>query len=305
MPSGAAYALAARRAISPLFETSPGVEQIESFLNVISKAVRAVGPHGGETSVVILSDGPEASTRFEHEALSRVIEAPIVTPGGLETAGGELFARIDGRRARVDVIYRRLDEERLSEDDGNPTALGELLLPALRTGSVRCANAFGTAVADDKLAHAYVEQMISFYLTEDPILPSVPSFDLTDPGQRVACLDRIGELVIKPRDGFGGRGVVILPRVDESRRRDVIAAVRWAPERFVAQEILTLSTHPTVYDGRLAPRHLDLRPFAVSGDRGEISVMPGGLTRFARADGDLVVNSSRGGGGKDTWVVSR
>ncbi|MDX6589312.1 MAG: hypothetical protein QOI84_586, partial [Solirubrobacterales bacterium] len=153
------------------------------------------------------------------------------------------------------------------------------------------------------LAHAYVERMIRFYLDEEPLLRSVPSFDLSDEGARGAAMERLEELVIKPRDGFGGRGVTIMPHATESQRRRAIGLVRRRPDRFVAQETVQISSHPTVCGGRLRPRRVDLRPFVVSGP-GRVSAMTGGLTRFARGAGDMVVNSSQGGGCKDTWVLA-
>ena len=200
------------------------------------------------------------------------------------------------------MVYRRLDADQITEADGRPTELGELLLPALRSGRLRCVNAFGTGLADDKLAHAYVERMIEFYLGEEPQLHSVPSYDLSDETAREEAMARLDELVIKPRGGFGGHGVTIMPRASEPERKRAIAVVRRRPERFIAQEPVAISSHPTVHGGSLHPRRIDLRPFVISGAGGQ-TAMTGGLTRFARGAGEMVVNSSQGGGCKDTWVV--
>ncbi len=197
----------------------------------------------------------------------------------------------------VDVVYRRTDADRLD------TAVGELLLePSARAGS-GVVNAFGTGVADDKLIHAYVEDMIRFYLDEEPLLHSVQTFDLGDPGVLERALDVFDELVVKPRAGHGGIGVAVLPARRPAGPRARRAGGARAPEDYVAQRMVTLSCHPTVIDGRLVPRHVDLRPFVFLGRDGEVRTLPGGLTRVAFDEGALVVNSSQNGGAKDTWVV--
>lgn len=215
---------------------------------------------------------------------------------------GRLYYRQSRERTQIDVVYRRLDEDRLSTADGGLTGLGELLLPALETGRLRCVNAFGTGVADDKLAHAYAESMVRFYLGEEPLLRSVPSFDLSDEMVRKTAMERLDDLVIKPRDGFGGHGVTIMSRATAAQRRRAIGLLRRGPEHFIAQDTVQLSSHPTVCGARLRPRRVDLRPYVVSGPSGA-AAMTGGLTRYARGAGEMVVNSSRGGGCKDTWVV--
>jgi len=177
-----------------------------------------------------------------------------------------------------------------------------LLEPALE-GTLACVNAFGTGVADDKLVHAYVEQMVRFYLGEEPLLQSVPTYDPGDPETLEMILERIDELVIKPRSGHGGYGVVIAPHARPEDVRKAAEELAAAPERFVAQETVMLSRHPTVTDGRLEPRHIDLRPFAIASGE-HVRVLPGGLTRVAFDRGALVVNSSQNGGSKDTWVLA-
>lgn len=303
MPSGAAYAIGVREAVEPELGAGLSPRPLEGYLEALRVALRAAAPHGqAEPAAAILSEGPAGSAWYEHRRLGRALDIPVVTSEELEVSRGRLFARRSRRRRQVDVLYRRLDEDRLSERDGSPTALGELLLPALRSRRLRCVNAFGTALGDDKLAHAYVEAMVRFYLREEPLLRSVPSFDLGEEGARGAALQRLEELVIKPRDAFGGHGVTIMPHAGEPQRRRAIALVRRRPEGFVAQETVELSTHPTVCGGRLRPRRVDLRPFVLSG-AGWTTAMTGGLTRFARGAGEMVVNSSRGGGCKDTWVL--
>ena len=251
----------------------------------------------------ILSDGPASGAYYEHERLGRELSLPVVTPSQLSATRGRLHAQIGRKRVQLDVIYRRLDEDRLTDRGGNLTPLGALLAPALESGRLRCVNAIGTGLADDKLAHAYVEEMVRFYLGEEPLLRSVPSYDLSDPEARAEVMGRLDELVIKPRDGFGGHGVTIMPLATEGDRRKVIGLVRRRPERFVAQELVPLSTHPTVVGAGIAPRRVDLRPYVVSPATGQASVMQGGLTRYAKAADEMVVNSSQGGGSKDTWVL--
>ena len=303
MPSGACYSLAVREIVAPELGGPVQPTGLDGYLEMLGEAIREAAPQGRDEPVaVILSDGPENGAWYEHERVGRELGLPIVTPAELEARQGCLFARVNGRRRQVDVVYRRLDTDQISEPDGSPTALGELLLPALRAGNLRCANAFGTGLADDKLTHAYVERMIEFYLGGKPLLRSVPSYDLGDEDARAAAMERLGELVIKPRGSFGGHGVTIMPRASETERRDAIEAVRQHPEQFIAQEPVGLSTHPTICGGELQPRRVDLRPFVVSSAGGE-AAMTGGLTRFAQEAGELIVNSSQGGGCKDTWVV--
>lgn len=303
MPSGATYATALRRIVEPALAAPVSPRPLDGYLVALGKALgggwreRASGE-----SAAILSDGPASGAWFEHRELGRALELPVVTPGELESARGRLYFRLGRERYPLDAIYRRVDEDRLSEADGSLTALGELLMPALESGHLRCLNAFGTGLADDKLAHAYVERFISFYLGEEPLLRSVRSLDLGDEAELAIALERLGEMVIKPRDGFGGRGVTIMAHADAETQRETAMRVRRDPTGFVAQETVALSTHPTVCDGELRPRHVDLRPFTVSARDG-IATMPGGLTRFAPGAGEMIVNSSRGGGCKDTWVL--
>jgi uncharacterized circularly permuted ATP-grasp superfamily protein len=307
MPSGATYAIAVREAVGPALpdEAVTGLRRPDGYVEALGAAIRAAAPAigDGEPAAAILSDGLRSGAWYEHERLGRELSLPVVEPALLSTARGRLYARIGRARVRLDVVYRRLDEDRLSGPDGALTPLGELLLPALESGRLRCVNAIGTGLADDKLAHAYVESMIRFYLGEEPALRSVPSYDLSDPEARDAAMARLDELVVKPRDGFGGHGVTIMPRSTETERRKVIGLVRRRPERFVAQEMVPLSTHPTVVGSGLAPRRVDLRPYVLSPAAGAPSVMQGGLTRYAKAAEEMVVNSSQGGGSKDTWVL--
>jgi uncharacterized circularly permuted ATP-grasp superfamily protein len=303
MPSGSSYALAVREAVEPELGAAVRPRPLDGYVATLGAAIRAAAPDGrSDPAAAILSDGPASGAWYEHRRLGRELGVPVVLLGELEVERGRLFARQGRDRRQLDVLYRRLDEDRLSAPGGGLTGLGELLLPALESGRLRCVNAFGAGVADDKLAHAYAESMVRFYLEEEPLLRSVPSFDLSDEASRSAAMGRLDELVIKPRDGFGGQGVTIMPRATEGQRRRAIGLVRRRPDRFIAQETVQLSSHPTVCEGRLRPRRVDLRPFVVSGPAGG-RAMAGGLTRYAQGAGEMIVNSSRGGGCKDTWVV--
>jgi uncharacterized circularly permuted ATP-grasp superfamily protein len=303
-PSGVAYAVAARQASDVLIPEHPPLRDVACGFELLGAALRAAAPDGvAEPFVVQVSDGPENPAWYEHQVVSQRLGIPLAGLDDLEVVDGGLVACIDDERRPVDVVYRRTNEERLVDAGGRPTPLGAVLLEPLRRGRISCANAFGAGVADDKLAHAYVERMIDFYLGEEPLVRSVPTFDLADRAAREEVLDRIDEMVVKPRSESGGRGVVIGPHADGEDREATIRAIEEDPEAFVAQETVWLSRHPTIVDGRLEPRHVDLRAFAfVIGER--VAALPGGLTRVAFDPGALVVNSSQDGGAKDTWVLA-
>ncbi|MCW3029966.1 MAG: hypothetical protein JWM66_99 [Solirubrobacterales bacterium] len=306
-PSGIAYAVATREALDAHMPAPSGlrVRPLDSAFDTLAQALRSAAPPGAgeQPTVVVLSDGESNSAFYEHVTIARRLAIPLVLTEQLAVRDGRLIARIDGRDSEVDVVYRRTDEDRLTDDSGAPTAVAELLLEPLLAGTLGCVNAFGTGVADDKLLHAYVEEMIRFYLSEQPLLASVPTYDPAQPGVLEMVLERIDELVVKPRSGHGGYGVVIGPHARDEDLRRTAQQLRSAPESFVAQETVMLSRHPTVIDGRLQPRHVDLRPFAIAVGE-DIHVLPGGLTRVAFDAGALVVNSSQNGGSKDTWVLS-
>ena len=303
-PSGMAYMLAARAAVDAFVPLTPPGERRDAMLLVeqLGDALRAAAPAGAgkEPSVGLLTDGPENSGWFDHQELAARLGVPLVTGGDLELRGDRLFARIGDRPPReLDVLYRRTDDEGLRDPDGNPTWLSELLLGPIRSGNLALVTAFGTGVADDKLSHAYVEEMIRFYLDAEPTLPSLRSYDLTIDAVREEVLDRIEEMVVKPRALLGGEGIVIADHEGKTDVEETVNQVRERPEDFIAQEKVMLSTHPTFSDGKLQPRHVDLRIFAL-GDQ----VPPAALTRVALEEGSLIVNSSQGGGAKDTWVLA-
>jgi len=302
-PSGLTFALAARDAMLSLVEASGlAPRSLEAALGALERVLASAAPGDvDDPRVVLLTDGPGSGTYYEHQELSRALGLPLATPRELRRDGDRLLLE-SGGDAPIDVIYRRLDDERLTLADGTVTPLGELLLEPIAAGRLGCANSPGSGIGDDKAVHTYVERMIGFYLGEEVLLPSVPGWDLGDPEQLAAVLPRLGELVVKPRAEFGGRGITIGPIASAAERRQAATAVRAEPARFVAQEPVALSVHPTVIGNRLRNRHVDLRPFVLSSDE-ETFVMPGGLTRFARDEGEMVVNSGQGGGAKDTWIL--
>jgi uncharacterized circularly permuted ATP-grasp superfamily protein len=305
-PSGLAYAAATRRAVAAA-HAPPDLDSSASpgdAIAALARALAAAAPTGEDPAPVLLSDGDADPAFFEHRTLAAALGVPLVTRRDLRARGDRLWARPQGeRRARpVNVVYRRTGESRLTQPDGALTPLAEVLLGPLRAGHATCANAFGAGVADDKLVHAYVDDMVRHYLGEEPLMRGVPTHDLTAPDVRARVLRRIGELVVKPRGGFGGHGVVVCAHATDSDRRRAAALVRDAPTQCVAQETVVLSCHPTIVGERLVPRHVDLRPFVISVP-GQDAVVCAGLTRVALAKGALVVNSSQRGGAKDTWVL--
>jgi uncharacterized circularly permuted ATP-grasp superfamily protein len=215
-----------------------------------------------------------------------------------------VYMRTTDGEQRVDVVYRRVDDDFLDPLHFRPDSLVGCpgILNAARAGNVAISNAVGNGVADDKLAYTYVPDMIRYYLSEEPILPNVETYRLEDPEALAHVLGHLDELVLKPVSGSGGYGILIGPQASEEELDGARIAVEHNPREWIAQRPVSLSTAPTDVGGRLAPRHLDLRPFAVN-DGTSVWVVPGGLTRVALRKGSLVVNSSQGGGSKDTWVL--
>ena len=290
-PTLMAFALAARRAVPPVLPGAPSPVPVEDALRDLLGGLVAE-----DASVAILGRDPGNAAWWEVEELGRLTGWPVAALEDLAPAGDRVVLRDGGRP--VDVLWRRTSEERLHGDDGAPNALGELLGPALAAGTLEVLNAFGTGVADDKRTFPYVEDLVRFFCGEEPLLRSIPSWDLGVAAHRADALGRMDELVLKPRTGSGGYGVVLGPHAASDELAAVRSAIEADPAGWIAQEPVALSTHPTVVDGALAPRHVDLRPFVIGG-----AVLPGGLSRFAVAEGDLVVNCAQGGGGKDVWVL--
>jgi uncharacterized circularly permuted ATP-grasp superfamily protein len=304
-PSGFAYVFAAREALDRLLPgwLADGRVPYEAAIDMLARSLRAAAPEGvGDPSIVLLSDGASSAAWYEHERIARMLEIPLVEIGDLSVRGRRLVARAGDRRVPVDVVYRRTDEDRLTDESGELTDVGATLFEPLSRGRLACVNAFGAGVADDKLIHAYVEDMVRFYLREEPLLSSVRTFDPGIREHRDEIVERIEELVVKPRAGSGGHGVVVGPHAEAGDLREMARALAERPEDYVAQELVMLSTHPTVIDDRLEPRHVDLRPYAFGGE--DVEVAPGGITRVALDRGALVVNSSQRGGAKDTWVMA-
>ena len=305
-PSGIGYAFAAREALDRHLPEHLAGDRVglDSAVGMVAATLAESAPAGvGEPSVVLLTDGRANSAWYEHERLAHALSIPLVTLGDLEVSSGRLSARLGEGRMPVDVVYRRTDEDRLEDEHNKLTDVGAALIEPLSAGTLTCVNAFGTGVADDKLVHAYVEDMVRFYLGEEPLLGSVATHDLGVPEVCQEVLGRIDELVVKPRTGHGGHGVVVAPHARPEDVRRIAEVVERDPASYIAQETIMLSRHPTAAEGRLEPRHVDLRPFVLLSPH-NVRVVPGGLTRVALSRDALVVNSSQQGGGKDTWVLS-
>jgi uncharacterized circularly permuted ATP-grasp superfamily protein len=302
-PSGFAYALAARTAVlAALGEALPSPRSLEPALwELLGAALRATAPgRPADPLVVVLTDGPDNVAYWEHALAADALAAVLATPDDLVRDGSRLrVARPDGSTSAVDVIYRRTNEDRARDEQGELTPVAAKLLEPWLAGSIGLVNAFGNGVADDKLVHSHVEQFVQFYLDEAPLIRSVPTTSVESDPDQVA--DRLSELVVKPRHGHGGIGVVIGRHSDEGELQGLTRELRKDPSGYIAQPTITLSVHPTVIEGGLAPRHVDLRAFSFAAE--DIALMPGGLSRVALEEGALVVNSSQDGGGKDTWIM--
>jgi uncharacterized circularly permuted ATP-grasp superfamily protein len=308
-PSGISYVLENRIAMSRLLpELFAGydVRPVSQYPALLLDALRAAAPSGGEDPVVVVwTPGPANSAYFEHAFLARQMGVELVEASDLVVRDALCYMRTTRGLARVDSIYRRIDDDFMDPLEFRADSLLGVpgLMGAYRAGNVAIANAVGTGVADDKAIYHYVPEMIRFYLGEEPILDNLPTWLLADPEQRAYALERLHELVVKPTGESGGKGVFIGPHASEEQLEVERRLIEQAPERWIAQQTVALSTVPTVLpDGSLAPRHVDLRPFAVYGD--EIKIVPGGLTRVALREGSMIVNSSQGGGSKDTWVLA-
>jgi uncharacterized circularly permuted ATP-grasp superfamily protein len=304
-PSGFAYSVAVRRAVESEFPLTarrriPLDPSFGPLRQLLSEAAGGIE----HPRAALLSDGPSNSAWFEHRTLARRLGIPVVTPDKLRLQRGRLCVVLPSGQVRpLDVVYRRTDEDQLHDDHGRPTWLGELVLEPLKRGQLGVVNAPGSGVGDDKLVHAYVEDMIRFYLSEEPLIESVRTYDLTRADKLTKVLGRLSGFVIKPRSGSGGDGVLIGAKATREERERVAAAVRAAPNEFVAQETVNLSRLATVVENRVEPRHVDLRVFSVGSGPGAV-VLPGPLTRVALHSGSMIVNSSQGGGVKDTWIIA-
>lgn len=308
VPSGVSYVISNRRAMAqtlPELFARMRVLPIGDYPHRLLGALRASAPEGiDDPAVVVLTPGVHNSAYFEHALLARTMGVELVEGRDLFCSGGRVWMRTTSGPRRVDVIYRRIDDDFLDplhfREDSLLGAAG--IMTAARQGNVTLANAVGNGIADDKLVYSYVPELIRYYLSEEPLIPNVDTWRLEEPEALREVLDRLGELVVKPVDGSGGKGICIGPRASRQELDAMRRRLLDDPRGWIAQPVVQLATIPTLVDEGMRPRHADLRPFAVN-DGSEVWVLPGGLTRVALPEGQLVVNSSQGGGSKDTWVV--
>jgi uncharacterized circularly permuted ATP-grasp superfamily protein len=309
VPSGVSYMLENRKMMMRLFPelfARHSVAPVEHYPDVLLENLRSVAPVGvADPVVALLTPGAHNSAYFEHAFLAQQMGVELVEGQDLFVRDGSVYMRTTRGPRRVDVIYRRIDDDfvdplafRADSMLGVPG-----LLSAYRAGRVTIANAIGTGIADDKSVYPYVPEMIRFYLDEAPLLANVPTYVLYRPEDLAYTLDHLEELVVKEVHGAGGYGMLIGPAATKAELAAFRERIVAHPEGYIAQPTLALSTCPTFVGSGLAPRHIDLRPYVLSGK--EITIVPGGLTRVALREGSLVVNSSQGGGTKDTWVLER
>jgi uncharacterized circularly permuted ATP-grasp superfamily protein len=307
VPSGVSYMLENRRMMMRLFPdlfASHNIAPVEHYPDTLLEVLRTVAPIGiSNPTVALLTPGAYNSAYFEHAFLAQQMGIELVEGQDLFVADEQVFMRTTQGPQRVDVIYRRLDDDFLDplafRQDSMLGVPG--LLSVYRAGRITLANAIGTGVADDKSIYPYVPEMVRFYLGEEPLLNNVPTWMLRKPDDLAYTLDHLAELVVKEVHGSGGYGMLVGPAATKQEIDDFRMRIVAAPDKYIAQPTLSLSTCPIFVDSGIAPRHIDLRPFVLSGR--EIRIVPGGLTRVALREGSLVVNSSQGGGTKDTWVL--
>ncbi|HMD19651.1 MAG TPA: circularly permuted type 2 ATP-grasp protein [Alloacidobacterium sp.] len=308
VPSGVSYMLNNRRVLKrtlPHLFRSYGVRPIENYTQALLGTLRSLAPEGRpEPSIVLLTPGVYNSAYFEHTYLARQMGIELVEGRDLVVHDNIVYMRTTGGLKRVDVIYRRVDDDFIDPLSFRPdTILGAPgLFNAYRAGNVTLANAFGTGVADDKALYAYVPQIIRFYLDQDPILNNVETYILADAKHRQHALANLDKLVVKAVGESGGYGMLIGPHSTKEEREEFRQRIEANPRNYIAQPTLAFSRAPCFQeDGSIEPRHVDLRPYILFGDK--VTIVPGGLTRVALRKGSLVVNSSQGGGSKDTWVL--
>jgi uncharacterized circularly permuted ATP-grasp superfamily protein len=306
-PSGVSYMLENRAVMMRLFPelfARHRIAPVDHYADALLDMLRSVAPAWvSDPTVAVLTPGQHNSAFFEHAFLAEQMGVEIVEGQDLYVADGNVFMRTPQGPQRIDVLYRRIDDDFLDPLAFNPDSMLGVpgLLSVYAQGNVTLANAIGTGVADDKAMYVYVPDMIEFYLGEKPILKNVPTWQCRDPESLAYVLDNLKDLVVKEVAGSGGYGMLVGPRSTKAQREVFRARLRAHPDAYVAQPTLSLSTCPTFVRQGIAPRHVDLRPYVLSGR--DIRVVPGGLTRVALKEGSLVVNSSQGGGTKDTWVL--
>ncbi len=307
VPSGVSYMLEDRKMMMRLFPelfSQHRVAPVAHYPDLLLETLRSVAPASvNEPTVVVLTPGMHNSAYFEHAFLAQQMGIELVEGQDLFVKDNFVYMRTTQGPKRVDVIYRRVDDDFLDPDAfrADSTLGCKGLLNAYRAGNVTLSNAIGTGVADDKSIYPYVPKMIEFYLGETPILHNVPTYQCRNPEELSYVLANLDQLVVKEVHGAGGYGMLIGPAATKAEIEDFRQALIANPSGYIAQPTLSLSTCPTYVDSGIAPRHIDLRPFVLSGK--EVQMVPGGLTRVALKEGSLVVNSSQGGGTKDTWVL--
>jgi len=307
VPSGVSYMLENRKMMMRLFPelfAEHRIAPVAHYPDLLLDTLRALAPASvNEPTAVVLTPGMYNSAYFEHAFLAQQMGIELVEGKDLFVKDDFVYMRTTRGPQRVDVIYRRVDDDFMDpEVFRKDSTLGVAgLLRAYRAGNVTLANAFGTGIADDKSIYPYVPKMIEFYLGEKPILQNVPTHICRDKADLQYTLDHLGELVVKEVHGAGGYGMLVGPASTKAQIEDFRKALLANPSNYIAQPTLSLSTCPTFVESGIAPRHIDLRPFVLSGKT--VQMVPGGLTRVALKEGSLVVNSSQGGGTKDTWVL--
>lgn len=308
VPSGVSYMLVNRQVMKRVFPqmfSRHHVRPVEHYGLALLATLQALAPqHRSNPTIVLLTPGVYNSAYFEHTFLARLMGIELVEGRDLLVHDNIVYMRTTAGLRRVDVIYRRVDDDFLDPLAFRPdSTLGVPgLLNAYRAGNVALANAIGTGIADDKALYAYVPQIIRYYLSEEPILPNVETYLLTDESQRRYVLENLDTLVVKAVGESGGYGMLIGPHSTAAQRDEFAKRIIAEPRNYIAQPTLALSRAPCFIEGQIEPRHVDLRPYILYGDK--VTIVPGGLTRVALRRGSLVVNSSQGGGSKDTWVLS-
>lgn len=308
-PSGVSYMLENRTVMMRLFPdlfSRINVAPISRYPEDLLQTLRSVAPPRckGDPTVAVLTPGQFNSAYYEHSFLADEMGVELVEGSDLYVEDAAVFMRTTRGPRRVDVLYRRIDDAFLDPRAFRPDSVLGVpgLFEAYRQGGVTLANAVGAGVADDKAVYVYVPEMVRFYLGEEPILKNVPTWDCADPASLHYVEHHLHELVVKETHGSGGYGMLIGPQATAAERAAFRERLKASPQSYIAQPTLALSTCPTFVDSGIAPRHIDLRPFLLVGGDG-VRVTPGGLTRVALRSGSLVVNSSQGGGTKDTWVL--
>jgi uncharacterized circularly permuted ATP-grasp superfamily protein len=307
-PSGVSYVLQNRQLMKQTFPQvfdTVGIRPVDDYCSRLLDSLQYLMDNQSRSpTVALLSPGIYNSAYFEHSFLAQQMGIDLVEGRDLAVSDGFVYMRTTKGFQRIDVLYRRIDDDFLDPQSFQPDSMLGVpgLMEAYRSGRVALANAPGTGVADDKVVYAYVPEMIRFYLSEEPILPNVPTYVCWDDKQREHVLANLNKLVVKPANEAGGYGLVIGPRASEQELADCADRIRANPRNYIAQPTLNLSRVPVLTETGLEGRHVDLRPFIIYGR--DVFVLPGGLTRVALKKGSLIVNSSQGGGSKDTWVVS-